>query len=228
MSPSRRVLAAVAACGVVAAATVAGVALAGGSDGDSADEPSDDARTVQPGAPGEDSRELSDDEAAAVGAPEHTPVDTAFVQDMIVHHSQALEMAALVADRTERTDLPVLAERISVSQEAEIERLEQWLTERDESVPDDAARGDHARHGGMPGMASPADLDRLAQAQGAAFDRLFLELMIAHHGGALTMVDDLYAAGGGLEPAADGIAREIRVDQEVEIGRMQELLQSLS
>jgi uncharacterized protein (DUF305 family) len=228
--PSRRILAVVAAIAVVAAAIVAGAVLAGGSDGsdgDTSDGVSDAGRTVQPGAPGEESRELSDDEAAAVEAPEHTPADTAFVQDMIVHHSQALEMAALVDDRTERTDLPLLAERITVSQEAEIEQLEQWLTDRDENVPDDSAREDHAAHTGMPGMASPQDLDRLAQARGDAFDRLFLELMIAHHAGAITMVDELYAAGGGLEPAADGRAREIRVDQEIEIGRMQDLQRSL-
>jgi uncharacterized protein (DUF305 family) len=229
--PSRRILAVVAAIAVVAAAIVTGAVLAGGSggsDGDTSDGVSDAGRTVQPGAPGEESRELSDDEAAAIEAPEHTPADVIFVQDMILHHSQALEMAALVDERTERTDLPLLAERITVSQEAEIEQLEQWLTDRDEDVPDDSARGDHAEHTGMPGMASPQDLDRLAQARGDAFDRLFLELMITHHAGAITMVDELYATGGGLEPAADGLAREIGADQAIEIGRMQELQQSLA
>lgn len=185
----------------------------------------DDVRTVQPGAPGEQGRELTDDEAAAIGAPGHTAADTAFMQAMIAHHQQALDMAGLVAGRTGRDDLPLLAERIIESQEAEIELIEEWLTDRDEEVPDDA---DHGEHEGMPGMATAAQLDELEAADGAAFDRLFLELMIAHHQGAVTMVTDLYADGGGLEPAADGLARGIEADQNIEIGRMQELLASMS
>jgi uncharacterized protein (DUF305 family) len=186
----------------------------------------DDVRTVQPGAPGEEGRELTDDEAAAVGAPGHTAADTAFMQAMIAHHQQALDMAGLVAGRTGRDDLPLLAERIIESQEAEIELIEEWLTDRDEEVPDEAT--DHGEHEGMPGMATAAQLDELEAADGAAFDRLFLELMIAHHQGAVTMVTDLYADGGGLEPAADGLARGIEADQNIEIGRMQELLASMT
>ena len=186
----------------------------------------DDVRTVQPGAPGEEGRELTDDEAAAVGAPGHTAADTAFMQAMIAHHQQALDMAGLVAGRTRRDDLPLLAERIIESQEAEIELIEEWLTDRDEEIPDEAT--DHGEHEGVPGMATAAQLDELEAADGAAFDRLFLELMIAHHQGAVTMVTDLYADGGGLEPAADGLARGIEADQNIEIGRMQELLASMT
>jgi uncharacterized protein (DUF305 family) len=148
------------------------------------------------------------------------------VQGMIAHHQQALAMAALVAERTDRTDLPVLAERITVAQEAEIELLEQWLTDRGEPVPDDGAN-EHAQHETLPGMATAEDLAQLELATGAPFDRRFLELMIAHHQGALAMVTGLYAAGGGLEPAVDGIARGIEADQTIEITRMQELLSTL-
>jgi uncharacterized protein (DUF305 family) len=176
---------------------------------------------VQPGAPGEPSRELGDDEAA-VEVPEHTALDTAFMQDMVVHHRQALAMTAMVADRTDRDDLPVLAERITETQETEIDQVERWLTDRGEDIPGDDE--DHAAHEGMPGMATAAQLDRLEGASGPAFDRLFLDLMIAHHQGALTMVEQLYAAGGGLEPAADRFARDVEADQDVEILRMQELL----
>src|SRR5690606_3892572 len=161
---------------------------------------------------------------AAIDAPEHTPDDTAFMQDMLVHHQQALDMAALVAERTDQDDLPLLAERITVSQETEIEQIETWLTSRGEDLPD--ADADHD-HGQAPGMATAEQLAQLEQASGADFDRLFLDLMIAHHEGALTMVDDLYASGGGLEPAADAVAREIEATQSIEILRMQELLSSM-
>lgn len=204
---------------LVAVGVAAGVAAWAGDDG-GGDGGDDDVRTVQPGAPGEDGRELTDDEAAAIEAPVHTATDTAFVQQMILHHGQGLAMAALVADRTERADLPVLAERITATQETEIELLEQWLTDRGEDVPDPAGHAGHV----MPGMATADDLARLEQSSGPAFDRLFLELMIAHHAGAVTMVADLYAAGAGLEPQVDGIAREVDADQSIEIGRMEELL----
>jgi uncharacterized protein (DUF305 family) len=222
---SRRIAIASAAAAALVAGIVTGFIINGGSgDGDGGGD--DDVRTVQPGAPGEEGRELTDDEASAIGSPEHTAADTAFMQDMIAHHRQALDMATLVADRTERDDLPLLAERIIESQEAEIELIEQWLTDRDEAVPDDDA--DHDDHEGMPGMATADQLDDLAAAEGEAFDRLFLELMIAHHQGAVTMVNDLYADGGGVEPAADGLARGIEADQNIEIRRMHELLEPMT
>jgi uncharacterized protein (DUF305 family) len=224
----------VAVAAVVVLAVGVGIVVAraggGGSDGtdggDAGDRRDDRARTVQPGAPGEPSRELGDDEAPAE-VPEHTAIDTAFMQDMVVHHRQALAMTALVADRTDRDDLPLLAERITETQETEIDQVEQWLTDRGEDVPGDDSGGEHAAHQGMPGMATDAQLDRLEASSGPAFDRLFLDLMIAHHQGALTMVEQLYATGGGLEPAADRFARDVEADQDVEILRMQELLDSL-
>jgi uncharacterized protein (DUF305 family) len=219
----------VAVVGLAVGVGIVVAALAGGGPGEGdADDggPDEGARTVQPGAPGEPSRELGDDEAP-VEVPEHSPTDTAFMQDMVVHHRQALTMTALVADRTERDDLPVLAERITETQETEIDQVERWLTDRGEDVPGDTD-DDHAAHDRMPGMATADQLDRLEASRGAAFDRLFLDLMIAHHQGALTMVEQLYAAGGGLEPAADRFARDVEADQDVEILRMQELLDSLS
>jgi uncharacterized protein (DUF305 family) len=221
---SRRIAFAVATTAVVTALVVAGVLAAGGTDDDRDAAP----RTVQPGAPGEPARELTDEEAAAAGAVEHSPADTAFVQGMIVHHTQALAMATLVDSRTERADLPLLAERITVSQEAEIELLEHWLTDRGEALPDVSAENGH-EHGydHVPGMVTDDQLAELERSAGAAFDRLFLDLMIAHHQGALAMVDDLYTGGGGLEPAVDEIARAVEADQTIEILRMQELADSL-
>jgi len=217
MARSRRILAAVAA-GVAVAACVAGVfALTRGSDGGPSD---DEVRTVQPGAPGEGGRELSDEDVAGIETPEHTAADAAFMQHMHAHHTQALEMAALVGERTDSDDLPQLAERITVSQESEITLIEQWLTDRDEAVPQET---DRAAHAAMPGMATPEQLAQLGAARGPAFDALFLELMIAHHQGALTMVDDLYDAGGGVEPAVDGFARDVEADQTIEITRMTDM-----
>lgn len=205
---------------LLVAGAVALGACSGDDDGDGGDG-DDGPRTVQPGAPGEEGRELTDEEAAAVEPPGHTAVDTAFVQDMIAHHRQALAMTALVDGRTDSDDLPLLAERQDVSQEDEVERLTAWLTDRGEDVPAADAHHDHAS---MPGMATSEQLAQLEAAEGPAFDRLFLELMITHHQGAITMVADLYEAGGGLEPAVDGFAREIEADQAIEIDRMQELL----
>jgi uncharacterized protein (DUF305 family) len=200
------------------------VALGACSGGDDAGDGDDGARTVQPGAPGEAGRELSDEEAGEIEAPPHTPADTEFVQAMIAHHQQALAMVALVDDRTDRDDVPVLAERIRVSQTDEIARLETWLTDRDEDVP---AADAHQHHELTPGMATPEQLAGLEAASGPAFDRSFLELMIAHHQGAVTMVVQLYEDGGGVEPVVDGLARDVEADQTIEIGRMQDLLDSL-
>ena len=196
---------------MVVAGLVALGACGGGGDGD--DGADDGPRTVQPGAPGEEGRELSDEEAAAIDVPAHTPADTAFVQGMIAVHQGRHGQRLLV-----------LAERVRVSQEDEIARLETWLTDRGEDVP---AADAHRHHDPMPGMATPEQLAQLDAARDAAFDRLFLELMIAHHQGAVTMVEQLYGSGGGLEPVADDLARDIEADQTIEIGRMQELLATL-
>jgi len=217
---SRGIVAAVGAA-VVVSGLAAGFLLAGrSSDESDADAP----RIVQPGAPGEEGRELSEDDADIVDPPEHTPADTRFMQGMIAHHQQALDMTALVEERTVSEDLPLLAERIAISQDDEIAQMERWLAERGEEV----AAADHEEHELMPGMLTDDQLRQLDQASGASFDRLFLERMIAHHQGALQMVDDLYGAGGGLEPAADRFAREVAADQSIEIRRMEELLGSVS
>ncbi|WP_233257708.1 DUF305 domain-containing protein [Micromonospora sp. S4605] len=110
-------------------------------------------------------------------------------------------MTALVPDRADSQEVSLLAQRIETSQRDEIAQMQRWLTERGEQVP-----GPHAQHAGhdavMPGMLTPEQLGRLGRARGAEFDRLFLDLMIRHHNGALTMVEQLYAAGGGLAISA--------------------------
>ncbi len=182
---------------------------------------------VQPGAPGEPSRTLSVEELAALEGTEHGDLDIAFMQGMIHHHAQALRMTALVPARSASAKVELLAKRIDVSQEGEIELMSDWLKERGESAPELHRLHGHAHGGGqvlMPGMLSEPELRQLEAASGEEFDRLFLEFMIRHHEGALTMVEQLYAAGGGLESSADAFARHVDADQQIEIGRMQEML----
>jgi uncharacterized protein (DUF305 family) len=182
---------------------------------------------VQPGAPGEPSRTLSIEELAALEPEPHVDVDTAFMQGMIHHHAQALRMTALVPERSASNDVKTLARRIDLSQEAEIELMSDWLKERGEPAPELHRIHGHAHGGGqvlMPGMLTEPELKRLAAARGKAFDRLFLEFMIRHHEGALTMVEELYAGGGGLQSEVDMFARHVDADQQIEIARMQELL----
>jgi uncharacterized protein (DUF305 family) len=133
-------------------------------------------RTVQPGAPGQASRTAP---AAAVAAPKYTPADVAFMQGMIGHHAQALEMVALLKTRTQRQDMRMLALRIEVSQTDEIKLMQAWLRARGETAPDEHA---HHAHDAklMPGMLTPEQMARLSAASGADFDKLFLELMIQH------------------------------------------------
>ena len=177
---------------------------------------------VQLGAPGEPNRTISPDEAAELGTPEHTEADVAFMQMMILHHDQALTMTGWVEDRTTDRDVRLLAERMQVSQEDEMDFMAGWLQERGTPL-----RDEHAGHGGghdMPGMLTDEQLDRLEAAEGEEFERLFLESMIQHHQGALEMVADLWAADGGLEPNIGQFARHVEGDQGIEIARMQEML----
>ena len=199
------------------------IALAAGcSDDDSSS--SDTARVVQIGAPGETNRVLSPEEVVELDAPAYTDADVAFVQGMIHHHHQALTMTALVDERTERDDLPLLAERMDVSQSDEIVQLEAWLTARGQPIPDE-----HGAHAGgtvglMPGMLTDEELAQLEAATGRVFDELFLQYMIRHHEGAVTMIQQLVDDGAAQEPAVFQLAEGMGSDQQVEISRMRQLL----
>ena len=213
-------------------------AFAGCSSDDGGAEPAAQAppetapRIIQPGAPGETSRELTPEEVATIEAPTHTPSDVRFMQRMIHHHAQALRMTGLVPKRTKRKDIPLLAQRMEISQTDEIDLMSRWLEERDEDVPVLHTEHGHAHGIGgqtlMPGMATEAEMKKLGAARGKEFDRLFLRLMMRHHQGALTMVKELYAApGGGQEPEIDLFARHVEADQAIEIERMRQLLAEL-
>lgn len=153
----------------------------------------------------------------------HARADVEFVQDMIVHHGQALEMTRLVPDRSQNAAVRHIAARIEISQTDEMAQMRRWLRKHNE--PERRADG---HHGHMPGMASAEDMARLAAASGEDFDRLFFRLMIEHHQGALTMLDRLQAAGGGMEPEMFQLASHIDADQRAEIARMRRILTDLS
>ena len=184
---------------------------------------------VQPGLPGQPGRNLSAEEAIAIAVTSHSPDDVQFMQDMIPHHHQALEMAVLVADRTNRPELIDAAGRIRVSQQDEIEFMQRWLGERGERVPDPTEHGAmHIEHK-MAGMATPEQMAELAAAESADFDRLFLTLMIAHHEGAVKMVEKLLEQpGSAYDSALFEFTTDITNDQKAEIERMNALLVGLS
>lgn len=184
---------------------------------------------VQPGAPGETPRTLSADEATEIADTSYTPDDVRFMQGMIPHHEQALEMARLVAERTNNAVVVDIAGRIESSQGDEIELMNGWLSDRGEASPE--ADGHHSMHmhHQMAGMASPEQMAALADASGTDFDRLFLELMITHHEGALTMVEDLLEQpGAAYDPVLFEFTNDINNDQTSEIERMNGMLVALS
>lgn len=178
---------------------------------------------VQLGAPGEPNRTLSPEEAAGLGVPEHVEADVTFMRNMIDHHSQALVMTGYVDDRTDDRDIRLIAERMRISQEDEIDQMAQWLQDRAQPLREDGHDG-HGDVHEMPGMLTEEQLARLEAAEGDAFDRLFLEYMIQHHQGALQMVEELFSSGGGQEPGVGQFAAHVEGDQGIEIARMQEML----
>ncbi|GMG86405.1 DUF305 domain-containing protein [Biformimicrobium ophioploci] len=184
-----------------------------------------DAPIVHPGAPGQEPREISAEEAVRVASVTHTRADARFMQDMIPHHHQAMEMAALVAKRTNNQEIIDLAGRIDSSQSDEIALMQAWLAERGETVPDPSHH--HAMHTShmMAGMATPKQMRQLAKSKGPEFDRLFLELMIRHHDGAVKMVKDLLGqSGAAYDPVLFEFTSDIVNDQTAEIKRMGALL----
>jgi len=213
---------------LITLAAVLALAAGGCGGGGSEDDGGGEAETniIQAGAPGEPSRAVSAEDASQGGAAKHTEADVAFMRGMIHHHAQALVMTNMVRQRSRSQEIPLLARRIERSQETEIELMERWLTDRGEEPPTDEEHlRDHGAAGGlMPGMISAAELARLAAAQGRPFDARFLRAMLRHHRGALTMVADLNASGGGTEPELGSFTRHVEADQGIEIGRIEELL----
>ncbi len=184
---------------------------------------------VQPGAPGKPSSTLPPSTRATL--PPRSPANVDFMQGMIVHHSQAVEMTALIASHTENKDLRSLGARISSSQSDEIKFMRRWLVARGEPVSMAAAGMpgmDMSREpmGLMPGMLTPEQMEALRKAKGAEFDHLFLTGMIQHHDGALTMVKDLFdTAGAGQDADLFNFATDADNTQRAEIRIMRTMLE---
>ncbi|KAB8197600.1 DUF305 domain-containing protein [Nonomuraea phyllanthi] len=197
------------------------IALSGCSSPPSAPRADSTAPVIAPGRPGEQARTLSPGEAAtAVPTPTANAADITYVQDMIVHHRQAMDMALLAPTRAASAQLKSLAARIKDAQGPEIQFMTTWLREQQQKVPDH-----HAAHDGMPGMATPEQMEALKAATGKEFDRMFLELMIKHHLGAITMSDRVLTSGSHMR--VEELAGDVSVTQTAEIRRMQQMLSAL-
>jgi uncharacterized protein (DUF305 family) len=194
---------------------------------------------VQPGAPGKSNKTLTPETASA---PPRKPskADVEFMQGMIMHHSQAVEMTELLRTRSKDKEVQALGKRISISQTDEMAYMKQWLTDRGEPISGhgsmdmagmDMAGMDHMDHMDMgampmmPGMLTPAQMKALAAATGPEFDHLFLTGMIQHHTGALTMVKDLFRSpGAGQDPQLFDFASDVDNTQQAEIDIMRHML----
>jgi len=187
---------------------------------------------VQPGAPGQPSKTLPASTRATLPRPSQAEIE--FMQGMIMHHSQAVEMTALISSHTENKDLRSLGARISSSQSDEIKLMQRWLAAWGEpiSMPMSGMHGMHMSGEPMalmPGMLTPGQMDALRKAKGAQFDRLFLTGMIQHHNGALIMVKDLFnTAGAGQNADVFDFATDADNSQRVEIRIMQSMLEKKS
>ncbi len=187
----------------------------------------EDAPIITPGAPGESPRTISADAATDLAETNYSPYDVGFMQGMIVHHRQAVEMAALVKGRTNQEDIVAVAERIDASQADEIEFMTDWLKSRGEPVMRHHGI-DHSHHR-MKGMLSPDQMAELAAAEGTAFDRLFLLGMIKHHEGAIEMVEELHdQRGSAADPVMFNFTNDLVSDQNQEIDRMNLVLAGIS
>ena len=179
---------------------------------------------VQPGAPGQASQIITAEKAADLSQVQYIGADIKFMQGMIGHHAQAIEMVALIPTHSNNEDLKKLGLRIQLSQDDEINMMQRWLEIRGQRVPD---RNEMHQHGAalMPGMLTPDEMKQLTDAKGADFDRLFLEGMIKHHGGALSMVADLLnSPGAAQESEVFAFVSDVEADQRMEIDRMGAML----
>jgi len=185
---------------------------------------------VQPGAPGKPTKTLPPSTKGTL--PPRSQADVEFMQGMIMHHQQAVEMIALIPLHTGNKNLQSLGARISSSQSGEIKFMQRWLAARGEplsmampGMPDMDRSGRPMAL--MPGMLTPDQMEALRKAKGAEFDHLFLTGMIQHHNGALTMVKDLFdTAGAGQDADLFNFATDADNTQRAEIKIMQSMLEN--
>jgi uncharacterized protein (DUF305 family) len=216
----------------IAAALLAGAALAScrSAPAKASAPAAQTPKIVQPGAPGQPSRTIDAEQSRDLSHLRATSADVAFMQGMIHHHSQAVEMVELLKTHTASHDMQLLGQRIEISQQDEIKMMQHWLSARGQPAPDPmpgmAMPGMDVPM--MPGMLTAEEMQHLGAAKDAAFDRLFLEGMIKHHGGALTMVHDLFATPrAGQDSEIFAFASDVDADQRMEIDRMSAMLKEL-
>ena len=221
------------------ALAVAGGCASGGAPAAEPASPADADLTVEPAA--EPSAEMMRRAARADSVRQYyNQADVDFMTGMIGHHAQALVMARMAPEQASSEAIKTLAARIINAQRDEIELMQRWLRERDEPVPhvgeggETEMLGEHGGHRGhhgdepMAGMLTPVQMQKLREARGEQWDRLFLTYMIQHHKGALVMVDELFSSpGAGQGDAIFKIASDIGADQASEIDRMQRMLEAL-
>lgn len=201
-----------------------------------------------PGAPGAPSRTITADQAVELSRTSFTPGDVQFLQHMLVHHAQAVEMVELLQAQGSSPQVKLLGQRIALSQQAEMDLMRNWLTDRGQSLEMAGMHAGHTMDGmnhstgmnhAMPmtapgdtalmlGMLTPNQMQTLAAAQGPAFDRLFLQGMIQHHQGALDMVQALMTQpDAAQDPLLSDFTNSVVADQSSEILRMQSILSEL-
>ena len=190
----------------------------------SADDPppTNSAPVIVPGGPGEEASTIAPGEATPVEADPPNDADVAYVQQMIVHHQQAIDIAELAPNRAASEQVKGLARRIAETQGPEIDMMNRWLSQHDKPVIDPKSHDHGIDHASMPGMASPETMTALRDARDAAFDTLFLQTMITHHQGALTMANEVRTAG--VDVKVQEWADDVTATQGDEITRMQAML----
>jgi uncharacterized protein (DUF305 family) len=189
---------------------------------------------VQPGAPGQPTKKLPPSTRAKL--PPLSAKDIEFMQGMIMHHAQAVEMVALIDSRSSNKELRLLGARIGHSQAEEMNFMERWLRLRGQPTSMPMPPNKHMDMPGMnmskheqqmlmPGMLTPEQMEALKNAKGSEFDRLFLTGMIQHHTGALTMVQELFnTAGSGQDAELFNFATDVDSGQRAEIRIMETML----
>ncbi|UUI67427.1 DUF305 domain-containing protein [Aeromicrobium duanguangcaii] len=191
--------------------------------GCSADEEKDSgAPIIVPGEVGESSKTVAP-ESLKTPKDDYNDVDREFVEMMVPHHQQAVEMSALAAKHARASEVKGFASRISDTQRAEIDALQGWLETRGLPKASTTPTGEHVTH--MQGMLTPAQMDELAAARGRAFDRLYVKRMIAHHEGAIAMADE--ALSSGIDTVNRAFAGDVMASQSAEVTRLRDILLTL-
>ncbi|MDX3778105.1 DUF305 domain-containing protein [Streptomyces europaeiscabiei] len=169
------------------------------------------------------SAKASESAATEAGSADFNDADITFAQTMIPHHEQALEMARLADDRASDTKLKDIAGKIEKAQDPEIRTMKGWLKSWNE--PTDVESMPGMDHGNGDGMMSDSDMGHLAGMKGAEFDKMFAEMMIEHHDGAISMSQDERKNGENAD--AVKMAGDIVKGQSDEVEQLKSILDRL-